>query len=120
MYALCAFNLLSIPYANVLILLFSSLSLQSTIISYKVGSFFTCIEQLGQTVSCGTVFLVLQLKEFFYSFSSISDCMIGSIFYFTTGLHGAHVFLGLFYFVLIQLLYFLLTFYYATLGLGTI
>lgn len=96
----------AIPYTNVIVLLFSSLPIQATIIFYKVGLFYSCIEQLGQTVSCGTVFLVLQLKEFFYSFHSITDCMIGSIFYFTTGLHGFHVLAGLFYFYLILCVYF--------------
>ena len=96
----------AIPYTNVIVLLFSSLPIQATIIFYKVGLFYCCIEQLGQTVSCGTVFLVLQLKEFFYSFHSITDCMIGSIFYFTTGLHGFHVLAGLFYFYMILCVYF--------------
>jgi len=99
----------SIPFSNVIILLFSSLPIQATIVFYKVGLFFSCIEQLGQAVSCGTCFLVLQLKEFLYSFHSLTDCMIGSIFYFTTGLHGAHVLFGLLYFYLI-LVCFSLTF----------
>ena len=47
------------------------------------------------------MFLVLQIKEFFYSYLSITDCIIGSIFYFTTGLHGMHVIFGLLYFFFI-------------------
>ncbi len=112
---LCSFCF-AIPYSNVIVLLFSSLPIQATIIFYKVGLFFCIIEQLGQTVSCGTVFLVLQLKEFFYSFHSITDCMIGSIFYFSTGLHGAHVLFGLFYFVCILMLYF--TSFYTSFSLS--
>jgi len=84
----------AIPYSNLCILLFSSLPIQSASIFYKVGLFIGYIEQLGQTISCGIVFLVLQIKEFFYSYLSISDCIIGSIFYFTTGLHGLHVIIG--------------------------
>jgi len=38
--------------------------------------------------------------------SSLSDCMIGSVFYFTTGLHGFHVLLGPFLSFII--LYFLI------------
>ena len=93
----------AIPYSNVIILLFSSLAIQSAQIFYKVGLFIGCIEQLAQTISSGIVFLVLQIKEFLYSYLSISDCMIGSIFYFTTGLHGAHVFFGCLYFYIILL-----------------
>ncbi len=102
----------AIPYSNVLILLFSSLPVQACLIFYKFGLFFCCIEQLGQTVSCGMVFLVLQLKEFFYSFHSISDCMIGCIFYFTTSLHGLHVFLGLCYFASLLFIYFSFVMFY--------
>jgi hypothetical protein len=40
------------------------------------------------------------LKEFLYSYFSLSDVMIGSIFYFTTGLHGFHVLFGSFGFFL--------------------
>jgi len=98
----------SLPYSNLLILLFSSLPIQSACIFYKVGLFIGCIEQLGQTISCGIVFLVLQIKEFFYSFVSISDCIFGSIFYFTTGLHGMHVIFGLLYFFSVLVLYFIL------------
>jgi heme/copper-type cytochrome/quinol oxidase subunit 3 len=96
----------AIPYSNVIILLFSSLPIQSSMIFYKVGLFMGCIEQLGQTISCGMMFLVLQIKEFFYSYLSVSDCMVGSIFYFTTGLHGLHVFIGLLCFYCIMFLMF--------------
>ena len=95
----------AIPYSNVIILLFSSLPCQACIVFYKLGFLFSAMEQLGQCISCGMVFLVLQLKEFFYSFHSISDCLIGSIFYFTTSLHGLHVLLGLSYFILILFLF---------------
>ena len=98
----------SLPYSNLLVLLFSSLPIQSASIFYKVGLFIGCIEQLGQTISCGIVFLVLQIKEFFYSYLSISDCIIGSIFYFTTGLHGMHVIFGLLYFFVILFLLYLI------------
>ena len=95
----------SISYSNLIILLFSSLPIQSALIFYKVGLFIGIIEELGQTISCGIVFLVLQIKEFFYSYLSISDCIIGSIFYFTTGLHGMHVIFGLLFFFVIFVLF---------------
>ena len=63
-----------------------------------VGLFIGRIEQPGQTIPCGIVSLVLQIKEFPYSYLPIPDCMIGSIFYPTTGLHGAHASLGLLHF----------------------
>jgi len=94
----------AIPYSNVILLPFSSLPIQSASIFYKIGLFNFCIEQPSQTISCGIVSLVLQIKEFLYSYLCMSDSMIGSIFYFTTGLHGAHVFSGLlsFFFLLMS------------------
>jgi heme/copper-type cytochrome/quinol oxidase subunit 3 len=89
----------AIPYSNVIVLLFSSFSCQAAIIFVKIGYLAYIIESLGQTVSCGSLFLILQFKEFLYSWISISDCMIGSIFYLTTGLHGTHVLVGLIMFI---------------------
>ena len=103
-FPLLSSNSFAIPYSNVILLLFSSLPIQSASIFYKIGLFNLSIEQLSQTISCGIVFLILQMKEFFYSFFNISDSMIGGIFYFTTGLHGAHVFFGLMSFWLILML----------------
>ena len=91
----------SIPFSNLCILLFSSLPLQSAQIFIKIGFLNNTIESLGQSLSCGLLFIILQLKEFLYSYFSLSDCLIGSIFYFTTGLHGIHVIIGTFLFFLI-------------------
>ena len=91
-FPLLSSNSFAIPYSNVILLFFSSLPIQSASIFYKIGLFNLSIEQLSQTISCGIIFLILQIKEFLYSFLNISDSMIGSIFYFTTGLHGVHVF----------------------------
>jgi len=91
----------SIPFSNLCILLFSSLPLQSTQIFIKIGFLNKTIESIGQSLSCGILFIILQLKEFLYSYFSLSDCLIGSIFYFTTGLHGLHVIIGSFLFFLI-------------------
>ena len=76
-------------------LLFPSPPIQSAQTSYKVGLFIGRIEQSGQTIPRGPVSLVLQWKEFLYSYLSIPDRMIGSLFHSTTGLHGAHANLGM-------------------------
>ena len=86
----------SIPFSNLCILLFSSLPLQSAQIFIKIGFLNNTIESLAQSLSCGLLSIILQLKEFLYSYFSLSDCLIGSIFYFTTGLHGFHVIIGTF------------------------
>ena len=65
------------------------------------------IEGLGQSPSAGFYSIILQCKEFSYSYFSLTDCLIGSIHYFTTGLHGFHVILGsfLFYIILFYIMF---------------
>ena len=97
----CSYSF-AIPFSNLLILLFSSLPIQAAQIFLKIGFLINTIEGLGQSLCCGFLFIILQCKEFLYSYFSLSDCcMIGSIFYFTTGLHGFHVVFGSFGFFLI-------------------
>ena len=90
----------AIPFSNLLILLFSSLSIQAAQIFIKIGFLINTIESFAESLCCGFLFIILQWKEFLYSYFSLSDCMIGSIFYFTTGLHGFHVVFGSFGFFL--------------------
>ena len=91
----------SIPFTNLLVLLFSSLPIQCSQIFIKVGFLNYSIEGLGQSLSAGFYFIILQCKEFLYSYFSLTDRLIGSIHYFTTGLHGFHVLLGSFLFFII-------------------
>ena len=107
-YPLISSYTFAIPYSNVMVLLYSSLPCQSLIVFVKLGFLSNSIDSIAQTISAGMVFMCLQFKEFLYSWISLSDCMIGSIFYFTTGLHGFHVFVGLimFYFIFISMIFF--------------
>ena len=91
----------SIPFGNLLIPVFSSLPIQSSHIFIKVGFLPYSIEGSGQSPSAGFYFIFLQCKEFSYAYFSLTDSLIGSIHYFTTGLHGFHVLLGsLLFFIL--------------------
>lgn len=85
----------AIPFSNLLILLYSSFSIQSSLIFIKLGFLYNTIEGIAQTISVGVLFLCLQFKEFLYSIYSYSSSFIGSLLYFTTGLHGLHVIIGL-------------------------
>ena len=91
----------TIPFSNLLILLFSSLPIQCSIIFIKIGYLNYTTEGFGQTLSSGFLSLILQCKEFPYSYFSLSECLIGSINYFTTGLHGFHVLAGTFLFFIL-------------------
>ena len=84
----------AIPVSNPFIPPFSSIPIQAAQIFVKLGLVVLTIEGVGQSVCCGFSFIILQCKEFIYSYFSLSDCMIGCIFYFTTGLHGIHVLFG--------------------------
>jgi len=93
----------SIPFHIILAVfkaLFSGVPIQASQLFLKIGFLINTIEGVGQCLSCGSLFIILQLKEFLYSYFSLSDVMIGSIFYFTTGLHGFHVLFGSFGFFL--------------------
>jgi cytochrome c oxidase subunit 3 len=102
----------SIPFTNPLIPLFSSLPIQSTQIFIKIGFLNYSIEGLGQPPSAGFYSIILQCKEFSYPYFSLTDRLIGPIYYFTTGLHGFHVLLGAFLFF-ITLFYIMFSSIYA-------
>lgn len=99
----------AIPFANLLILLYSSFSAQSCLIFVKLGFLHNVVEGLAQTISIGFLFLCLQFKEFLFSVFSYSSSFMGSLTYFTTGLHGLHVIIGL-----LLLLFAFYTFFLAT------
>ncbi len=70
---------------------------------------------IANNFKCGFYSIILQCKEFSFSYFPITDCLIGPINYFTTGLHGFHVLLGafLFYITLFYImLYWIQPFYF--------
>jgi cytochrome c oxidase subunit 3 len=105
-YPLLSYYSFTIPISNLLILVFSSVPIQVAQIFIKIGFFILTMEGLGQSVCCGFLFIILQCKEFLYSYFSLSYSMIGCIFYFTTGLHGIHVLFGLFFFFILILIFY--------------
>jgi len=86
----------TIPISNLLILVFSTVPIQAVQLFIKIGFLILSIEALAQSICCGFLFIILQCSEFLYSYFSLSDCIIGCIFYLTTGLHGIHVLFGCF------------------------
>ena len=90
-----------IPLANVLILLSSSLPVQTTLIFIKRGVKSSTLLNVAQTIGCTGLFLLLQLKEYTVAFFAISDSMYGTGFYSATGLHGLHVGFALILFLIV-------------------
>lgn len=83
------FMLFALPWSNLLILLFSSIACNFVNVAVKLGYLYGLVEGLVTLVTVSYCFLFLQFIEFFYSLWSINDMIIGSIYFFTTGLHGA-------------------------------
>jgi len=93
-FPLFSFNALSIPFSNLMILLYSTLPCQSLLLFIKVGLLDYTLDGIGQTILCGLLFITLQSIEFLFSLYTISDLIVGSVFYFTTSIHGLHVIIG--------------------------
>jgi len=49
---------------------------------------------ISYTISLGILFIIRQAAEYMLCRFTISDSVFGSVFYITTGLHGAHVLVG--------------------------
>ena len=84
----------SIPLLNTIILLCSGVTLtlcHYSLILYKWRMRF---KSLIFTVFLGIVFSYIQYLEYDDAIFTISDSRFGSIFFFSTGFHGFHVFLG--------------------------
>ena len=97
----------SIPFTNLLILLFPSLPIQCSQLYIKIGFNNYSIEGIAQSLSAGFYSIILQCKEFSYPYFNLTDCLIGSTYYLTTGLHGFHVLSGpfLFYITLFYIVF---------------
>jgi len=80
---------------NTIILVSSSVTVHWAVDGIKRGNRFALKAGLGLTWLLGATFLFIQLNEYIHIGFSIRDGAFGSIFYGLTGLHGAHVFVGL-------------------------
>jgi len=85
----------SIAGVNTAILLSSSLTLHWALTSVKNGNRFGLKAGMLSTFLLGAAFLSIQINEYVHVGFAPSDHAQGSIFYGLTGLHGAHVFVGL-------------------------
>jgi len=80
---------------NTAILLSSSLTLHWAQTSVKTGNRFGITVGMLTTFLLGATFLLIQINEYVNIGFAPSDSAQGSVFYGLTGLHGAHVFIGL-------------------------
>jgi cytochrome c oxidase subunit III len=84
-----------IAFINTFILLSSSLTMHWALRSAKNENRFGLRAGLATTLFLGITFLTIQINEYIHVGFAPSDSAQGTIFYGLTGLHGAHVFIGL-------------------------
>jgi len=80
---------------NTAILLSSSVTVHWALESAKKGNRFGLQAGITTTLLLGLTFLFIQVNEYVHIGFAPQDHAQGSIFYGLTGLHGAHVFIGL-------------------------
>ena len=80
---------------NTAILLSSSLTIHWALVSIKKGNRFGLKAGMASTFLLGLTFLTIQINEYIHIGFAPQDHAQGTIFYGLTGLHGAHVFVGL-------------------------
>jgi len=80
---------------NTAILLSSSVTMHWALESAKRGNRFGLNAGILTTFLLGATFLFVQINEYVHIGFSPADSAQGSVFYGLTGLHGAHVFIGL-------------------------
>jgi cytochrome c oxidase subunit III len=80
---------------NTAILISSSFTVHYALVSIKRGNRRGLIAGLGATWLLGFTFLFIQFNEYVHIGFSARDGAFGTIFYGLTGLHGAHVTVGL-------------------------
>ncbi len=85
----------AVAFVNTLILVSSSFTVHWALESIKRGNRRGMQMGLAATFLLGATFLFIQMNEYVHIGFSARDGAFGSIFYGLTGLHGAHVFVGL-------------------------
>jgi cytochrome c oxidase subunit 3 len=80
---------------NTAILLSSSLTIHWALHSIRNGNRFGLKAGMLSTFLLGLSFLTIQINEYIHIGFAPQDSAQGTIFYSLTGLHGAHVFIGL-------------------------
>ena len=85
----------AVAFVNTLILVSSSFTVHWALEGVRRGNRRAMQLGLAATWLLGATFLFIQLNEYIHIGFSARDTAFGSIFYGLTGLHGAHVFVGL-------------------------
>jgi cytochrome c oxidase subunit 3 len=85
----------SVAGVNTAILLSSSLTLHWALVSVRKGNRFGLKAGMVSTFLLGLTFLAIQINEYIHIGFAPHDSAQATVFYSLTGLHGAHVVVGL-------------------------
>ena len=85
----------AIAGVNTAILLSSSLTIHWALVSIRKGNRFGLKAGMVATFCLGLTFLFVQINEYIHLGWAAHDSAQATVFYSLTGLHGAHVFIGL-------------------------
>nr|ATD53068.1 cytochrome c oxidase subunit III [Paphnutius ruficeps]ATV98861.1 cytochrome c oxidase subunit III [Paphnutius sp. EMHAU-15062703] len=89
-----AFDPMSIPLLNTMILLSSGITITWAHHSLLKGYYHQSAQGLFFTIVLGVYFSILQGYEYYESPFTIADSIYGSTFFMATGFHGIHVLIG--------------------------
>jgi cytochrome c oxidase subunit 3 len=84
-----------VALVNTFILMSSSVTLHWALVSVRRGNRFGLKAGMVATFLLGLTFLFVQVNEYVHVGFAPHDSAQGTVFYSLTGLHGAHVFIGL-------------------------
>jgi cytochrome c oxidase subunit III len=79
------------------LLIVSGLTVTYAHVSIASSKHSNTIDALYMTISSGFLFLVSQINEYYEISYNLNDSVYSSVFSMLTGLHGFHVFAGIFF-----------------------
>ena len=90
-------SVIEFPLFNTFILIVSGVSVTWLHRAFSMGLFAECIDSFLITLFLGLFFLILQMFEYYEAPFDFSDSVYACSFFMLTGLHGCHVFVGVFF-----------------------
>jgi cytochrome c oxidase subunit 3 len=85
------------PFYNTLLLIISGVTVTYAHKAVACGRHSEVLDGLYMTIFLGIIFLISQINEYYEISFNINDSVYSSVFFMLTGLHGLHVFVGVFF-----------------------
>jgi len=88
---------LGFPLYNTVLLIISGITVTYAHNAVACGKHSEVLDGLYMTIFLGILFIISQINEYFEIAYNINDSVYASVFFMLTGLHGMHVFVGVFF-----------------------